>query len=50
MNLISSNQVPISLNILTKSFTNFDKSKHSTKSMKYVKGYSANTHQGTVRY
>ncbi len=49
MNLINSNQIPISLNLLNKHFTNFEKSKHSSKSMKYVKGYSANTHQGTVR-
>lgn len=49
MNLINSNQVPISLSLLNKHFPNFEKSKHSSKSMKYVKGYSANTHQGTVR-
>lgn len=49
MELMNSNQVPISLNLLNKHFPNFEKSKHSTKSMKYVKGYSANTHQGTVR-
>jgi len=49
MNLINTNQVPISLNLLNKNFINFENSKHSTKSMKYVKGYSANTHQGTVR-
>ncbi len=49
MELMNSNQVPISLNLLNKHFPNFEKSKHSSKSMKYVKGYSANTHQGTVR-
>ena len=49
MELMNSNQVPISLSILNKHIPNFEKSKHSSKSMKYVKGYSANTHQGTVR-
>lgn len=49
MELMNSNQVPISLSLLNKHITNFEKSKHSSKSMKYVKGYSANTHQGTVR-
>ena len=50
MKLISSNQPPISLNVLNKKFENFENSKYSTKSLKYIKGYSANTHQGTVRY
>jgi hypothetical protein len=49
MKLISSNQPPISLNVLNKKFENFENSKYSTKSLKYIKGYSANTHQGTVR-
>lgn len=49
MKLISSNQPPISLNVLNKKFDNFENSKYSTKSLKYIKGYSANTHQGTVR-
>jgi hypothetical protein len=49
MKLISINQPPISLNVLNKKFENFENSKYSTKSLKYIKGYSANTHQGTVR-
>jgi len=49
MELMNSNQVPISLSLLNKHIPNFEKSKHSSKSMKFVKGYSANTHQGTVR-
>jgi len=49
MKLISSNQPPISLNVLNKKFENFENSKSSTKRLKYIRGYSANTHQGTVR-
>lgn len=49
MKLINSNQTPISLSVLNKKFENFENSKHSSKSLKYIKGYSANTHQGTVR-
>jgi len=49
MKLISANQPPISLNVLNKRFEGFENSKYSTKSLKYIKGYSANTHQGTVR-
>ena len=49
MKLINSNQSPISLSVLNKKFENFENSKHSSKSLKYIKGYSANTHQGTVR-
>lgn len=49
MKLMSANQPPISLNVLNKKFENFENSKYSTKSLKYIKAYSANTHQGTVR-
>ena len=49
MKLINSNHIPISLNLLNKDFSNFEKSKLSNKSMKYIRGYSANTHQGTSR-
>jgi len=49
MKLISTNQPPISLNVLNKKFENFENSKYSTKRLKFIKGYSANTHQGTVR-
>lgn len=49
MKLISANQPPISLNVLNKKFENFENSKYSTKPLRYIKAYSANTHQGTVR-
>jgi hypothetical protein len=49
MSLFSNNHIPIEIKNLKQSYVGYECSKHSNKSMTYIKGYAANTHQGTIR-
>lgn len=49
MSLLSSQHIPLNINILKQNFIGYETSKYSTKSIANIKAYAANTHQGTVR-
>lgn len=43
------NYIPITKEVLKKSFEKYESARHSAKSLAVVKSFAANTHQGTVR-
>lgn len=43
------NYLPITKEVLKKSFEKYESARHSAKSLAIVKSFAANTHQGTVR-
>lgn len=43
------NYLPITKDVLKKSFEKYESARHSAKSLAIVKSFAANTHQGTVR-
>ena len=47
--ILNQNNNPISLNNLKTNFPNYEPSKFSMKPLSYIRGYAANTHQGTIR-
>jgi protein phosphatase 2C family protein 2/3 len=49
MTLFSYKHIPLNKNTLKQLFEGYEGPSHSHKSLKYIKGYAANTHQGTVR-
>jgi protein phosphatase 2C family protein 2/3 len=49
MSLLNSQHIPLTLNTLKSNFNNYESTKHSSKPVSFIKAYSANTHQGTIR-